>query len=49
VRRGLAERRAEVILDGGRLEIEWRGDGRVMMTGPTAISFTGSFDPASFA
>lgn len=48
-RRNLAERRAEVILDGGRLEIEWRGDGRVMMTGPTAISFTGSFDPAVFA
>ncbi|MBF0093930.1 MAG: diaminopimelate epimerase [Alphaproteobacteria bacterium] len=40
-RRGLADRRAEVILDGGSLEIEWRGDGRVMMTGPVAASFSG--------
>lgn len=42
-RRGLASRRAEMILDGGRLLIEWReADGHVLMTGPTAISFTGS-------
>lgn len=45
-RRGLTARKAEVVLDGGTLEIEWRGDGHVMMTGPVATSFTGSFDPA---
>jgi diaminopimelate epimerase len=48
-RRGLTGRRAEVILDGGPLEIEWRADGHVMMTGPAATSFSGSFDPAAFA
>jgi len=42
VRRGLAERRADVILDGGTLTIEWTDEGRVLMTGPTATSFQGS-------
>jgi diaminopimelate epimerase len=45
VRRGLAERRADVILDGGRLTIEWREDGTVWMTGPVATSFSGTIDP----
>jgi diaminopimelate epimerase len=40
-RRGLIERRATVIVDGGALEIEWRQDGHVLMTGPVATSFTG--------
>ncbi|EWY40365.1 diaminopimelate epimerase [Skermanella stibiiresistens SB22] len=40
-RRGLVERRAEVVLDGGGLTIEWREDGHVLMTGPIALSFTG--------
>ena len=34
VRRGLAERRAEVVLDGGMLDIEWREDGHVLYDGP---------------
>jgi diaminopimelate epimerase len=41
VRRGLAERKATVIVDGGELEIEWANDGHVIMTGPVAVSFTG--------
>jgi diaminopimelate epimerase len=41
VRRGLTHRRATVIVDGGELEIEWRDDGHVLMTGPVATSFTG--------
>jgi diaminopimelate epimerase len=45
-RRGLAERKAEVIADGGALEIEWRTDGHVLMTGPVAVSFTGTLDPS---
>jgi diaminopimelate epimerase len=45
-RRGLTGRTAEVVLDGGTLEIAWREDGHVMMTGPVATSFHGSFDPA---
>ncbi len=40
-RRGLAERRAEILLDGGRLEVAWREDGHVELTGPAAVSFTG--------
>ena len=44
-RRGLAQRKAAVVLDGGTLEIEWRGDGHVLMTGPVATSFTGTLDP----
>jgi diaminopimelate epimerase len=43
-RRGLAERKVEVALDGGTLAIEWRADGHVLMTGPAAISFAGALD-----
>ncbi len=45
-RRGLAERRAVVALDGGALDVCWREDGHVIMTGPAALSFEGAFDPA---
>jgi diaminopimelate epimerase len=40
-RRGLTERKATVVVDGGELEIEWLKDGHVIMTGPVAVSFTG--------
>jgi len=40
-RRGLAERKAVAVLDGGELAIEWRADGHVIMTGPAAESFRG--------
>ncbi len=43
-RRGLTGRRVTVTLDGGALEIAWRDDGHVMMTGPVATAFTGAFD-----
>ncbi len=45
-RRGLTERRAAVIADGGELDIEWRDDNRVTMTGPVAVSFEGTLDLA---
>jgi len=44
-RRGLTAREAAVELDGGVLDIVWRGDGHVVMTGPVALSFEGVFDP----
>lgn len=44
VRRGLAERRAALILDGGTLTIEWREDEHVIMEGPAAVSFTGRWE-----
>ena len=40
-RRGLTGRSVTVVLDGGELEIVWREDGHVEMTGPTAASFSG--------
>jgi diaminopimelate epimerase len=42
-RRGLAKRAAMLLLDGGALDIEWRDDGHVIMSGPVATSFTGTF------
>src|SRR6266436_4962103 len=48
-RRGLAERRASVELDGGTLDIAWREDGHVIMTGPATLSFEGTFDPSLLA
>jgi diaminopimelate epimerase len=43
-RRHLAERRALVEVDGGELEIAWRADGHVLMTGPVATTFKGAVD-----
>ena len=42
-RRGLAARRGEIVLDGGSLIIEWRNDDHVLMTGPVATSFHGTW------
>ena len=41
-RRGLVDRRATLELDGGPLEVEWRDDNHVVMTGPVEIEFTGT-------
>jgi diaminopimelate epimerase len=50
IRRGLiAGRSATVHLPGGPLEIEWSAQGRVLMTGPAAESFRGTFDWGDFA
>ncbi len=48
-RRGLTERTANVDLDGGVLNIEWRRDDHVIMTGPVARAFTGSIEPTLLA
>jgi diaminopimelate epimerase len=48
-RRGLAGRRATVELDGGRLDIAWGADDRVVMAGPATYVFDGAFDTESFA
>jgi diaminopimelate epimerase len=45
-RRGLTDRKADVVLDGGTLEIEWLPDNSVLMTGPVATSFAGIIDSA---
>lgn len=43
VRRGLAGRSAIIQLDGGDLQIEWRENNHIFMTGPWAQSFTGEW------
>jgi diaminopimelate epimerase len=48
-RRGLTDRQVTVMLDGGTLDIRWREDGHVIMTGPAALAFEGSFDAAALA
>jgi diaminopimelate epimerase len=45
-RRGLVGRHATVVLDGGELDIAWREDAHVIMTGPVTLAFEGSFDTA---
>lgn len=45
-RRGLTGRKAEVVLDGGTLTVEWLPDNNVLMTGPVATSFFGRIDPS---
>ncbi len=47
-RRGLVGRRAAVLMDGGELEIAWREDGQVLMTGPVATAFVGDIDLAAY-
>jgi diaminopimelate epimerase len=47
-RRGLTGRHATIVMDGGELEIEWRDDGHVLMTGPVATSFVGEIDLAAY-
>lgn len=44
VRRGLSDRKATVTVDGGDLQIEWRADGHVIMTGPVAETAQGTID-----
>lgn len=48
IRRGLVDEKVSVQLLGGSLQIEWRDDDQVVMTGPAAESFRGTFDPADF-
>jgi diaminopimelate epimerase len=45
-RRGLVDERVTARLDGGDLEITWPGEGPVLMAGPVALSFEGTFDTA---
>ncbi|MGD9815697.1 MAG: diaminopimelate epimerase [Hyphomonadaceae bacterium] len=46
-RQGRAGRKAEIVADGGSLEIEWRaGDDRVLMTGPIELEATGELPAA---
>lgn len=48
MKRGLVDRQVTVTLPGGPLEIRWREDGEILMTGPATKSFRGSFDTAAY-
>ncbi len=45
-RRGLCGRAVEVVLDGGALDILWRDDDHIEMTGPAATAFEGRLSAA---
>jgi diaminopimelate epimerase len=48
-RRGLVQRKADVVLEGGTLTIEWLRDGHVLMTGGIALAFKGELDRSLLA
>lgn len=49
MRHGFVDRMVTVTLPGGDLQIEWTDAGRILMTGPAATSFTGSFEWEDYA
>ncbi|HSW09630.1 MAG TPA: diaminopimelate epimerase [Bacillota bacterium] len=40
---GRCDRRVQVVMDGGEVEVEWRDDGRIFQTGPAVEVFQGEF------
>jgi diaminopimelate epimerase len=49
MRRGLTGRKVTVRLTGGDLEIVWREDNHIVMTGPATESYRGSFEWDDYA
>lgn len=45
-RKGLTGRKVSVTLPGGNLEMEWRDDDHIIMTGPTETEYQGVIDDA---
>jgi diaminopimelate epimerase len=43
-RRGLTERQADIVMDGGTLAITWAESGHVLMRGPAVTVFAGSIE-----
>ena len=48
-RKRLTDRQVRVGLDGGTLDILWRDDNHVLMTGPTELNYTGELSDRYFA
>jgi diaminopimelate epimerase len=46
-RKKLTGRRVTVTLPGGSLEIEWRADDHILMTGPVELEHEGVLEPAA--
>jgi diaminopimelate epimerase len=49
MRKDLTDKAVTVTLPGGPLDIAWRDDGHVWMTGPVETEFTGTLDPETLA
>jgi len=47
MRRGLSERKVDVVLDGGTLAIEWDANDHMLMTGPSTLAYRGDIDLAA--
>jgi len=43
-RRGVTGRSAELVMERGSLFVTWREDDHVLLTGPAAVSFSGTFE-----
>lgn len=41
---GFAPKRSQVVMDGGTLEVEWRDDNHVYLSGPAQFDFEGDID-----
>jgi len=48
-RRGLVNRKADVVMEQGTLTLEWLRDGHVLMTGGIAVAFKGELDASLLA
>jgi len=48
-RKGTTGRQATITLPGGPLEVEWRADNRIWMTGPAELEYEGELDAALIA
>lgn len=47
VRKDLTDRKATVTVPGGDLQIEWKDNGQVMLTGPAEFEFSGHLNPST--
>ena len=47
-RRRFADRQVRIVLDGGPLDINWRDDNHVLMTGPTELNYSGELPDSYF-
>lgn len=48
-RKRITDRNVTIVLDGGTLDVAWRNDNHVLMTGPTELNFTGELSDRYFS
>jgi len=42
--RGLTDRKASILMDGGKLSVQWDEKNRIILSGPTETAFSGEID-----